>query len=140
MHLRGSLAATCFFLLCLFPVVLAGCGGGGDGSGSGSQDGAGGGAKQNGEPAQKKKGAPPEIKLGLGTIARVDDEREVIILRPSADEQGNIIRFKANQNTKFTLDDKEAELADLEKGQQAQIRYISRDGRSVARDVTAFKP
>jgi len=140
MHLRGSLAATFFFLLCLFPVLLAGCGGGGDGSGSGSQDGAGGGAKQNGEPAQKKKGAPPEIKLGLGTIARVIDERELIILRPTADEQGNIIRLKANQNTKFTLDDKKAELADLEKGQQAQIRYISRDGRSVARDVTAFKP
>jgi hypothetical protein len=140
MHLRGSLAATFFFLLCLFPVLLAGCGGGGDGSGSGSQDGAGGGAKQNGEPAQKKKGAPPEIKLGLGTIARVIDERELIILRPTADEQGNIIRLKANQNTKFTLDDKKAELADLEKGQQAQIRYINRDGRSVARDVTAFKP
>ena len=138
MHLRGALAATFFFLLCLFPVLLAGCGGG-EGSGSGSQDGAGGGAKQNGEPAQKK-GAPPEIKIGLGTIVRVDDEREVIILRPSVDEQGKIIRFKANQNTKFTLDDKEAELADLEKGQQAQIRYISRDGRSVARNVTAFRP
>ena len=139
MHLRGSLAATLFFLLCLFPVLLAGCGGG-DGSGTGSQDGAGGGAKQNGEPAQKEKGAPSEIKIGLGTIVRVDDEREMIVLRPTVDEQGNITRFKANQNTKFTLDDKEAELADLEKGQQAQIRYISRDGRSVARVVTAFKP
>jgi hypothetical protein len=139
MYPRGALATAFFFLLCLFPVLLAGCGGG-DGSGGGSQDGAGGGAKQNGEAAQKKKGAPPEIKMGLGRIARVDDEREVIILRPTAEEQGKISRFKANQNTTFTLDDKEAKLADLEKGQQAQIKYISRDGRSVARAVTAFKP
>jgi hypothetical protein len=45
------------------------------------------------------------------------------------------LRFKLNQNTTVTLDNEKAELADIKQGQQAQITYIVKNERNLARQV-----
>jgi hypothetical protein len=134
MHPRGPSAALLLVLLILTMGLVAGCGGG-DQSGNGSQNGGSDGAKkQDGEGAPQGVSRP---KIALGTVTKVDTDRSKIILRPSAEEQGERpIPFKVKPKATITLDGEEAELADAKRGQQAQITYVVRDDRNLAREVT----
>ena len=125
MHPRGPLPAFLLVLLTLTMGLVAGCGG--EQSGNGSQgDASGGTKKQGGEGAKPEISAP---KIALGTVTRVNTEARTIFLRPSAEEQGKKPpHFKVRKDATITLDNKEAELSDAEKGQQAQITYVVRLG------------
>lgn len=123
MHSRRS--STTLFLLAaiLLSGLLVGCGGG-EQSGNGARDGGASGAKEEkGRAGAANKGGP-KGKIALGRIVATDPERRKIVLRPTAEVQGGErLIFKIAQNAEITLDDKEAELADIEEGQQAQVSY-----------------
>jgi hypothetical protein len=133
MYPRRLSTTLCLVALVLLVGFLAGCGGG-DQSGSGSQNGGPDGAKKlSGEDAQRGAGG---AKIALGTVRAVDSEAGIIILRPSSEVQGEKpLRFKLNENTTLTLDNKQAEMADIEQGQQAQITYVVKHERNLARQV-----
>jgi hypothetical protein len=124
-HLRESSAVSVILPLVLSLVLaglLAGCGGGGDQSG----DQSGGGqreGKAGGEAAKKKPPAPRLILIG--TVRAYKDDKRRLSLRPAAKAQGQKpLGFKVRKNAQVTLDGKQAELGDIEEGQQAQIRYL----------------
>ncbi|CAN5555169.1 hypothetical protein BH24ACT22_BH24ACT22_10400 [soil metagenome] len=81
-------------------------------------------------------GAPQEIKIALGDIVSVDTEKRRLMLKPV---EGERQVFKVMPNATVAIDDSPAELSDLEKGQQAQLRYIVRKDLGRAREVSAFK-
>ena len=136
--------STTLFLagVILLAGLLAGCGGG-DQAGNGSQDGGSEGTKQRGGEAAKKEGnravkkkARPGARVALGTVGSVNLESRGLTLQPSTPVQGKgPIPFKIARNATVTLDDEEAELAQVERGQQAQITYILRNEVNVARQV-----
>jgi hypothetical protein len=126
---RRRLKATLFIVPALiFVLVLAGCGGGGQ-SGDGSQDGGAPGAKQGKKGAGVANQGGPQLKVAIGTIVATDPESKPngkIILRPTRQVQGGeLMIFKLAKNAEITLEDKKAELADIKKGQQAQIHYAA---------------
>ena len=135
MRSRGSLASLFIIVLILLAGLLAGCGGG-DQSGNGGQgNGESGGTKKLGGEAAKKGASLP--KIALGTVKSVKPEKRRVVLKPSTKQQGEKpIRFKISKNTRVTLDNKQAELADIKEGQQAQITYVVRNERNRAREVT----
>ena len=135
MRSRGSLVSLFIIVLILLAGLLAGCGGG-DQSGNGGQgNGESGGTKKQGGEAAKKGASLP--KIALGTVKSVKPERRRVVLKPSTKQQGEKpIRFKISKNTRVTLDNKQAELADIKEGQQAQITYVVRNERNRAREVT----
>jgi hypothetical protein len=98
--------------------LLAGCGGSSGGqSGGGQQQG-----KAGGEAAKKK---PLPSKIAVGTVRAYKDDRRRLSLRPAAKVQGQKpLGFKVRKKAQVTLDGKQAELADIQEGQQAQIRYV----------------
>lgn len=121
--------------LVLLAGLLAGCGGG-DQSGSGSQDDGSGGAKKQ-EGGEDAKAGASTTKIALGRIASVDTEASKILLRPSADVQGEKpLRFKVAENATIRSNGEKAELADVKEGQDAQITYTVKKERNVARQVT----
>lgn len=126
MNSRGLSAALFIVSVLLAMLVLAGCGGG-EQSGSGSQDGGGSDAKREQQGAGAANQGGPQLKIAVGTIVATDPERKPsgkIVLRPTAQVQGGErMIFKLAKNAEITLEDKEAELADIKKGQQAQIKY-----------------
>lgn len=131
--------STVLFLTALVLLVgfLAGCGGEGQ-SGNGSQDGGSGGVKKQGGGKDAKQRAS-ETKIALGGIAKVDTEAGKIVLRPSADVQSEKpLRFKITGNATIRHNGEKAELADVKKGQDAQITYVVKKGRNVARQVALF--
>ena len=138
MNLRKSSTVLSLVVLVGF---LAGCGGGGqsdageDQAGNRSQDGGPGGAKQQ----AGGEGTNPALsgtKIALGRVTSVDTEAGIIIVRPSTEEQGTRPqRFKIRGDTTITLDDEEASLADVQGGQSAQITYIVKKERNIAREV-----
>jgi hypothetical protein len=120
-------------------LLLAGCGGGGDQSGNG------GGGQQNDEQAQKggeeqggkaaNQGAP-QMKIALGTIESVQPDRRRVVLKPSTEVQGGEqMTFNVRKNAEISVNDQEAEMADIEAGQQAQIQYVTRNEVNRARAV-----
>jgi hypothetical protein len=123
---RGLSAALFIVSVLLAMLVLAGCGGG-EQSGSGSQDGGGSDAKREQQGAGAANQGGPQLKIAVGTIVATDPESKPngkIILRPTAQVQGGErMIFKVAKNAEITLEDKGAKLADLKKGQQAQIEY-----------------
>jgi hypothetical protein len=135
--------STTLFLagVILLAGLLVGCGGEGQPT-NGSQDGESRGTKhRDGEAAKKKgnqavkKAAPPE-RIALGTVRSVNPESRELTLEPSAPVQGKgPIPFKVAKNATVTLDDREAELAQVKEGQAAQITYILRNEVNVARQV-----
>ena len=142
MYPRRLSAALLLVALVLHVGFLAGCGGGdqsggGEGpSGNGSQDSEPGGAKEQGGGENANRGLSA-TKIALGRVISVDTEAGIIVVRPSAEVQGTKPqRFKVRGNTAITLDDKEADLADAQEGQSAQITYIVRNERNLAREVT----
>jgi hypothetical protein len=98
--------------------LLAGCGGSSGGqSGGGQQQG-----KAGGEAAKKK---PLPSKIAVGTVRAYKDDKRRLSLRPAAKAQGQKpLGFKVRKNAQVTLDGKQAELKDIQEGQQAQIRYV----------------
>lgn len=138
MHLRVPLTAPFIVVLFLFSTLLTGCGGGGQTGNGGSQDGAGDQGGQAGEAAQKK-GKSAEFKVALGKVGRVDTEAERFVLQPSVEEQGERIVFKVGRNARFTQAGEKVELADVEQGQQAQVKYRTIKERSIAIVVTLFE-
>ena len=148
MHSRGLSTALFLAIIVLTAGLLAGCGGG-DQSGSGSQQEDGKkGAKQEGNapekqgrkaPKQKAKNAPPQ-KILFGNVTFVNPKTEGFSVRPTINEQGKKrVVFRLAQETRITLDGKEAKLEDMEKGQQAQVEYVVRNDRNRARTVRLFE-
>jgi hypothetical protein len=106
-------------LVLLLVVLLAGCSGGdqsGDQSGRGQQD------KQGGKAAKKERLSK---KVAIGTVRGYKDDKRRLSLRPAAEDQGDKpLGFKVRKNAQITLDGEQAELGDIEEGQQAQVRYV----------------
>jgi hypothetical protein len=74
---------------------------------------------------------PPAVKTAEGQIKRIIPDRRKIILR-----QGEtVMTFKVALNATITLNGQNAELANLEAGQQAEIQYIIQDGLNRANSV-----
>jgi hypothetical protein len=131
MHLRGTPAALFFIVSILLAGLLPGCVGGGDQANGGSQGGEQGQAAQ-GEGAQAN---APQVKIALGKVIAVKPDRRKIILRPSTQEQGDRLIFKVIDDAQITLDDQQAEIADVQEGQQAQIEYLAVNEQNKARVV-----
>lgn len=130
MHTKARSAT---FLLVILVILLAGCGGGG----GGGQDG-----QQEGGADQDKKGAPeagknaPEAKIALGTVKRVNYEKERVVIRPSQGE--GLMTFGVKPEARIMLGDEKVELADVKKGQQAQIEYIQNNKLKRASSLQLF--
>jgi hypothetical protein len=107
------------FLLSLMLVgLLAGCGGS-DQSGGGQQEGKAGGGAANTKKEKLTR------KIAIGTVRAYKDDRRRLSLRPASEAQGDKpLGFKVRKKAQVTLDGKQAELGDIEAGQQAQIRYV----------------
>jgi hypothetical protein len=70
-------------------------------------------------------GGALQVKIALGTITSVKPDQRKIILRPSTEIQGGErMIFKVIDKAEITLNDKPAEMTDMEEGQQAQIQYV----------------
>jgi hypothetical protein len=79
---------------------------------------------------------PSVSKTAAGEIKRVRPDTGKIVLKPSSEEQGEgVIRSRVAKDAAVTVLGKEAQLADLKAGQQAEIRYVVRDGTDRADSV-----
>ena len=130
MHLRGPSAALFFIASIVLAGLLAGCAGGGDQAKNSESQTADG--EQQGEATQADAPVP---KIALGTVISVKPDRRKIILRPSTEQQGDRLIFKVVDGARITLDDQQAEMADVQEGQQAQIQYTSFNEQNRARVV-----
>jgi hypothetical protein len=131
MHLRGPSAALPFIAFILLAGLLAGCAGGGDQAGNGGAQG-GDGEQAQGEGTQAD---APEFKIALGEVISVKPDRRKIILRPSTEQQGDRLIFKVMDDARISLNDKQAEMADVQEGQQAQIEYVTVNEQNKAHAV-----
>jgi hypothetical protein len=110
--------------------LLAGCGGS-DQSGGGQQEGnpGGGGAKK--EKLTRK--------VAIGTVRAYKDDKRRLSLRPASEAQGKKpLGFKVRKKAQVTLDGEQAELGDIEEGQQAQVRYVVKNDVNRAIIVQLF--
>jgi hypothetical protein len=139
MHLSRPSAALLLLVSVLLAGLLVGCGGGGDQSGSGGSQGGneeqGGAAQGEGEQGGAAQGDPPEVKIALGRVIAVVPDRRKIILRPSAEIQGERMIFKVRDDAEISLNDQPAEMDGVREGQQAQIEYIVVNEQNRARVV-----
>ena len=122
--------------------LLAGCGGGEDQSqnrggshnGGGARDGGGAQERGGGRQGAAARNKAPRSKIAVGTITSVGPNK--VVLRPSTAVQSNgPITFKVRQKTQITVNGREAELADVKKGQDAQISYVGKNKRLRALEV-----
>jgi hypothetical protein len=141
-------AATLFSIaLVLLLGFLAGCGGDQSGSGEsqgsqqgGSEQGGGGqtggqGGEQGGEATDE---GPTQKKVALGSIESVQPDKRKVVLKPSFEAQGgDQITFNVRKNAEIQVNDQEAELSELQSGQQAQVEYVTKNdvNRAVAVQV-----
>ena len=96
--------------------LLAGCGGS-DQSGGGQQEGNSGGGGAKKEKLTRK--------VAIGTVRAYKDDRRRLSLRPASEDQGKKpLGFKVRKKAQVTLGGEQAELGDIEEGQQAQVRYV----------------
>jgi len=110
--------------------LLAGCGSS-DQSGGGQQEGKAGGAAAKKEKLSRK--------IAIGTVRAYKDDRRRLSLRPVSEAQGKKpLGFKVRKNAQVTLDGEQAELGDIEEGQQAQIRYVVKNDVNRAIIVQLF--
>ncbi len=112
-------------------VVIASAAVGCSGSG-GSQGNAG---KQKPQSEQSVRTGKNGLKMTTvtGTIIRVDIDTRRFVLKPK-NEQGLLIRFNP-KSLKPTLDGKAAAPEDMKKGQRAEVDYIVKDDKEIARSV-----
>lgn len=143
MRTRVSAAMPFLILLVLHLGFLAGCGGNQSGNG-GSQGGEQGGQQQGGgeqQGGQQQGGeatdeGPSQEKVALGSIESVKPDRRKIVLKPSFEAQGgDRITFKVSQDAQIQVNDQEADLSDIQQGQQAQIGYVINNEVNRARSV-----
>jgi hypothetical protein len=135
-------AAVPYLILLLFLLgSLVACGGGegsGDGGSQGGEQQQGqqggeqqeGGQQQGGEQqtGQAGGGGGPQQKIALGTIESVDPEKREVVLKPGFEAQGgDQITFNVRKNAEVRVNDQEAELADVQSGQSAQVEYVTRN-------------
>jgi multidrug resistance efflux pump len=142
-HSKRPAKALFLIVAILLAGLLIGCGGGqsDDGSqGGGKEQDTAAGKKEQGATGKKK---APQAKIALGTIQKVtsrSSDKGKIVLRPTAEVQGgepmNFIVSK--EKATVELNDKEADLADIKEGQQAQIEYVVRKWGNQARKVQLF--
>ena len=93
-----------------------------------------------GDGGQGDEKPPQETKIALGTIQRVNTEAKRFTLIPASEERDKEPQaFKLTPQAKITLGDKEAELADMEKGQQANVEYIVLKDLNRVRSVQLFE-
>ena len=79
---------------------------------------------------------PLVAKTAAGQIRAIKPDRRKIILKPSSQEQGGeVVQVKLEQDAKITVLGREAQLADLKAGQQAEIQYFVHDGVDKASSV-----
>jgi hypothetical protein len=130
MHLRGPSAALYFIVsISLAGGLLAGCAGGGD------QAGNGGGEQGQAAQGERTQASPPQLKIALGKVVNVKPDRRKIVLRPSTEQQGDRLVFKVIDDARITLNDQQAEMADVREGQQARIDYVTVNEQNRARVV-----
>lgn len=145
MHPRASQAAFFIVVVVLLAGLLAGCGGGGESQG-GSQDGGsekqsgdgGSGQEKGGSASGSQEGAEEsqQVKIALGTIGSVMPDKHRFTLEPSTEEQGEKpITFRVRPSTQITVAGEKAELGDLEADAQANVNYVTIDGKNRARSV-----
>ena len=136
--MRTRVPSATLFLIALV-LLLAGCGGE-------EQSGNGGEAQKGGEKQAQKGGeeqgaAGPraaQVKVALGTIQSVQPDDWTVVLKPSSKMQGgDQMTFHVRKKAEISINDKEAELTDVEAGQQAQIQYVTRkeENRALAVQV-----
>jgi outer membrane biogenesis lipoprotein LolB len=130
MHLRGPSATLLVIASIVLAGLLVGCAGGGDQAKNSESQTADG--EQQGEATQADAPVP---KIALGTVISVKPDRRKIILRPSTEQQGDRLIFKVVDGAQITLDNQQAEMADVQEGQQAQIQYTSFNEQNRARVV-----
>ena len=139
MHPRGSSTALFLAIIVLIAGLLAGCGGG-DQSGSASQQDGGGKAGQDGNAPKEQGKNAPEKKILFGVVKFVNPKTEGFSVRPTIEEQGKKpVVFRLAKESSITLGGKEAKLEDMKKGQQAQVEYVERNDRNRARTVRLFE-
>jgi hypothetical protein len=74
---------------------------------------------------------PPVVKTAAGLIKRIVSDRRKIILKPSSEEAGEgVIPLKLAQDATISVLGKEAQLADVKVGQQAEVQYFVQEGRT----------
>lgn len=141
MHLRRSWVIL-LVLIFMLTGFIASCGGGNDQSGeqeNEASEGQGASSERQGGTGQKEGGAPG-TKIALGKVQNVKAENKRFSVVPSVEEQGEKpIAFKVTPNAKITLDGKEVDLADVKKGQQAQVKYIVREEMGVPNRVRGIE-
>jgi hypothetical protein len=131
---RGQVVTLFSIVLVLLLGFLAGCGGdqsgSGDSQGGGQQGGgeqAGGqGGEQGGEAADEE--GPTQAKVALGSIESVQPDKRKVVLKPSFEAQGgDQITFNVRKNAEIQVNDQDAELSELQSGQQAQVEYVTKN-------------
>jgi hypothetical protein len=129
-------------LVLLLVLLLAACGGGGDqSSGSGESQGGeqGDGEQQDGQQGGEADGErASQEKVSLGTIESVKPESRRVVLKPAfAAQGGDQITFRVTNNAVVQVNDQEAELSDIQQGQDAEIDYITKNNvnRAVAVEI-----
>jgi hypothetical protein len=136
MLLRERSAALFFVASILLAGLIAGCAGdqAGDGGSQGTEEQgkAAQGKATQGEATQAK---APQLKVALGKVKAVKPDRRKIILKPSTEQQGDRLVFKVVDNAQIQLDNQPAEMADVQKGQRAQIEYVVVNEQNKARTV-----
>lgn len=144
MHPRASQAAFLIVVMVLLAGLLAGCGGGGESQGGSQEDGGsqqqggdGGSEQQKGDSGGSEGGEESQqVKIALGTIGSVMPDKNRFTLEPSTEEQGEKpIPFKVRKSTQITVAGEQAEIGALEEGAQANVNYITIDGKNRARSV-----
>jgi Cu/Ag efflux protein CusF len=71
------------------------------------------------------------VKTAAGQIKRTVPDRRKIVLKPSSAEQGEgVIPLKLAEDATVTVLGKEAQLADVKVGQQAEVQYFVQEGRT----------
>ncbi len=135
--MRTRIPSTALFLLVfiLLSGLTAGCGGEGQSAG-----GSGGDAGQQGGAGEDGGGAPAETKIALGKVRDVQPDKRRIVVRLNEEIEGESrISLRVKENAKIELDNKPAELSDIEAGQQAQVEYSVVNGKERARSVQLFE-
>ena len=134
MRPRETSAVSRILLLALSLLLvglLAGCGGSDQSGGGGQQEG-----KAGGGAAKKEK---LSRKVAIGTVRAYKDDRRRLSLRPASEAQGKKpLGFKVRKKAQVTLDGQQAELGDIEEGQQAQVRYVVKNDVNRAIIVQLF--
>lgn len=133
----------------LVAMVVAGCGGqsgeqgGGttakvQGEGTALEQAPQGGTSEGRSGGAKRRADAPEVRIAPGEIVSVNPENRRFVLKPS---RGDRMVFKVLPKAKIERGGREAELADMKRGQKAQVRYVVRDRgvKNRARSITLFE-